>query len=342
MLRNTLRRHWTAFAAWRHSRLVLRTTQALLALGILGLLAYSLKGVAWSTLRTELPVNPLFYLLFAMFYVWLPLSEMVAYRVIWPLHAWKSLPIFIKKRIYNREIFQYSGEVFFFTWARRQVDRPSLDIARDIRDQNIVSSAASTLVALVLVVAFLSLSRTSLTAWIGPRGMPLLIAGTVVTLGLVAVGIRFRRHIFAMAPGTALVIFGVHAARFALEQAVQIAMWAVAIPEVPLRVWCSYAALSLVISRLPLVTNRDLLFASIGITLAAGMAVPVEQVAALMLVVAGLGKVATILLFAGSTLASRCASTWRSNREGRHLRILTREISALAPGSTCGGTVEVT
>ena len=290
---------------------MLRTTQALLALGVLGLLAYSLKGVDWSTLRTELPANPLFYLLFTLFYLWLPLSEMVAYRVIWPLHAWKTLPIFIKKRIYNREIFQYSGEVFFFTWARRQVDRPSLDIARDIRDQNIVSSAASTVVALALVVAFLSLGKTSLTAWVGPRGMPLLIAGTVVTLGLVALGIRFRRHIFAMAPGTALVIVGIHAGRFALEQAVQIAMWAVAIPEVPLRVWYTYAALSLVISRLPLVTNRDLLFASLGITLAAGMAIPVEKVAALMLVVAGLGKAVTIAFFAGFTLVTRCAATRR-------------------------------
>jgi len=311
MLRNTLRRHWTGFAAWRQTRLVLRTTQAFLALGVLSLLAHSLKGVDWLTLLAELPVNPLFYLLFVLLYVWLPLSEIVAYRIIWPLHAWKSLPIFIKKRIYNREIFQYSGEVFFFTWARRQVDRPSLDIARDIRDQNIVSSAASTLVALVLVCAFLSLGKTSLTAWIGPRGMPLLIAGAVVTLGLVALGIRFRRHIFAMAPGTALLIFGVHAGRFALEQAVQIAMWAVAIPEVPLRVWCTYAALSLVISRLPLVTNRDLLFASISITLAAGMAIPVEQVAALMLVVAGLGKVVTIAFFAGVTLVTRCPATRR-------------------------------
>ena len=290
---------------------MLRRAQVYLSLGILGLLAYTLRGIDWRILWTELPANPLFYLLFLLFYLWLPLTEIVAYRVIWPLDAWKSLPVFIKKRIYNREVFQYSGEVYFFTWARRQIDRSTRDVARDIRDQNIVSSVASTMVALVLVVVFFYLGEKSLTDWIGRQDVSILIGAAVVTLGLFALVIWLRKHNFALAPGTALLILGVHVGRFVFEQVLQIGMWAVAIPEVSPRVWCTYAALSLVISRIPLVTNRDLLFASISIPFAAAMGggIPVEAIAALMLVVAGSGKVLTILCYIGFTLAGRTGST---------------------------------
>ncbi|NNG14967.1 MAG: hypothetical protein HKM89_00715 [Gemmatimonadales bacterium] len=298
-------------------RLALRSTRAILSLGILGLLAYSLRGMDWRALLAALPANPLFYLLFVLFYLWLPLTEIVAYRVIWPLNTWKSLPVFIKKRIYNREVFQYSGEIYFFTWARKQVDRPSGNIARDIRDQNIVSSVASTLVALVLVAVFVHLGQKGLADLIGRQDISIVIGAAVVTVGLIALMAWFRKHIFAMAPRTALLVLGIHIGRFVFEQVLQIGMWAVALPEVPLRVWCTYAALSLIVSRIPLMTNRDLLFASISITLAAGMGTPVEVLAALMLVVAGLGKVLTMLCYAGFGLGKRPPDGRAARRAGR-------------------------
>lgn len=309
-------------ATSRRGRLALNMARAILSLGILGLLAHTLRGIDWRALWAELPTNPVFYLLFVLFYLWLPLTEIVAYRVIWPVNAWKSLPVFIKKRIYNREVFQYSGEIYFFAWARKQGSRSDLEVAKDIRDQNIVSSVGSTLVALVLVAVFLRLGEQSLTDWIGRQDIALMIGTAVVAVGLVALMVWFRKHIFAMAPGTAIIILGVHVGRFVFEQALQIGMWVAAIPEVPLGVWCTYAALSLVISRIPLVTNRDLLFASISISLAAGMALPVEAIAALMLVVAGLGKVMTILCYTGFTLAGRTAAPHRLERHAAPNRAL--------------------
>jgi multisubunit Na+/H+ antiporter MnhB subunit len=333
-----LRRRWASFVASRRGRFVLSSARVVLSLGILGLLAYTLRGIDWQALWAELPANPLFYLLFLLLYLWLPLAEIVAYRVIWPLDAWKSLPVFIKKRIYNREVFQYSGEVYFFAWARKHVDRPAVNVAKDIRDQNIVSSVASTLVALVLVAAFLHLGEWSLTDWVGQQDITIPIGAAVVAVGLFALVIRFRKHILAMAPRTALLILGVHVGRFVFEQVLQIGMWVVAIPEVSLRVWCTYAALSLVISRIPLVTNRDLLFASISIPLAAGMAIPVEAIAALMLVVAGLGKVLTILFYTAFTLAGRTTAPRRLERHGAHNRGLHSEMDVMVLDTAMSST----
>jgi hypothetical protein len=272
----------------------------------------------WPALRDELPASPLFYLLFLLFYLWLPLTEIGAYRAIWPLSAWKSLPVFIKKRIYNREVFQYSGEIYFFTWARKHIDRSPPNVARAIRDQNIVSSVASTLVAFVLVAALLQLGETRITELIGRNDVPALVGVAIIAVGLVTLIVWFRKRIFTMAPRTAFLVLGVHIGRFLFEQVLLIAMWAVALPEVPLRVWYTYAALSLIVSRIPLVTNRDLLFASISISLAARIGTPVEAIAALMLVVAGLGKVVTVLCFAGFALAGRARSAQRhGGREDR-------------------------
>ncbi len=335
---DTLRRLWTSFAASRRGRLGLRRVQVYLSLGILGLLAYTLRGIDWRALWAERPVNPLFYLLFLLFYLWLPLTEIVAYRVIWPLNAWKSLPVFIKKRIYNREVFQYSGEIYFFAWARQQSERSDLEVARDIRDQNIVSSVGSTLVALVLVAVFLHLGEQRLTDWIGRQDIAIPIGAAAVAVGLVALIVWFRKHIFAMAPRTALLILAVHVGRFVLEQVLQIGMWAVAIPKAPLGVWCTYAALSLVVSRIPLVTNRDLLFATFSITLAARMTIPVEAIAALMLVVAGLGKVLTVLCFTALMLAGRTTAPRRLEQQAAPNRDLHSETDIMVLGTVMSST----
>jgi len=305
MLIDGTREHRVALTSRSRYRAHLKVARGFLSLGSLGLLVYSLRGLNCITVLTELPTRPLFYLLFVIGYLWLPASEIFAYRVIWPLGAWKSLPIFIKKRIYNREVFQYTGELLLFSWARRQLDRPASRIAKDIRDQNIVSAVASTLVAIVLVAIFIYLGDASPAAWIGRQGRGWLIVVAIGTAACSALIVHFRRHFFAVAPGTALTVFGIHAGRFALEQAIQVGMWWSALPDVPLRVWWSYAALSLVIARIPLLTNRDLLFTSIGITLAADFMMRPEAIAVVMIVVAALGKAVTVLFFTGFTIAAR-------------------------------------
>jgi hypothetical protein len=58
-----------------------------------------------------------------------------------------------------------------------------------------------------------------------------------------------------------------------------------------------------VISRIPLLTNHDVLFASVGIGMASRLAFPVESVAATMLVIAGLAKAVTITFFLSERFA---------------------------------------
>ena len=70
-----------------------------------------------------------------------------------------------------------------------------------------------------------------------------------------------------MAAKTALLIFGVLLVRLIVGQVLQIGMWAVAMPEVSLPVWFTFAAASIIVSRIPFVPNRDLIFLGLGVSL---------------------------------------------------------------------------
>ena len=88
-------------------------------LGIVAYLLYELRDISWTEIGAALPTNPLFYLLFLVLYFLLPVAECFVYRITWTFEAWKSFPAFVKKRIYNNDILGYSGEVYFYTWARK-------------------------------------------------------------------------------------------------------------------------------------------------------------------------------------------------------------------------------
>ena len=280
---------WRRFARTGRGRTIAGAGRLVVLVATFALLAASLRGIDWTALQAALPDRPAFYVLVLVSYLWLPASDLVAYRMLWTFQGWRSLLAFVTKRIYNREVLQYSGEFVFFGWARRSVGGSSSDLARTIRDQNIIQSIASTGVALVLVAGFLMLAGRG-----RPGGLDLdgRWAGAGMAVGaLLGLALWWGRRWLAMNWRTTRRMLGVHSLRFVVEQALQIWMWAAAVPGVALGDWLVYAAVSVVISRIPLVTNRDVVFASVGIGIAAKLALPTEAVAATMLMTAGLGKV---------------------------------------------------
>jgi len=293
-----LKSSWTRFAESSRGRGTLRAVETVFALGVVGYLVYELRDVSWEDLAEALPTHPVFYLLFLLLYFLLPAAEIVLYRITWTFDVWKSIPAFIKKRIYNKDVLQYSGEVYFYTWARNRVGLSDREIARGIRDQNIVSSAASTTVAVLLLIVFLYAGQINVAAWMGQQATAYLAAGVVVTLLMVLLGIRLRRYLFSMAWRTAFLIFAIHVVRLVIGQGMQIGMWAVAMPEVSLRVWFTYAAVSIVVSRIPFIPNRDLIFLGIGVSLSEVVQISEVGVLGMLGAITVLGKVFNVVFFA--------------------------------------------
>jgi len=316
-----LKESWNHFSGSSNGRAILRAIRWLFLAAILVFLAVQLTRIGWIEIWRSLPTNPLFYVLFLGIYFSLPLTEVLIYRLTWDLRFWSSLPAFIKKRIYNREVVGYSGEVYFMTWVRRNLGVSDREVLETVRDNNIVSSIASTLVALTLLSVFLFESTLGVAELIGDANIYYVAGGGLVLTVLLALAARFRRYLFSMPLKIALLIGGIQVVRLLAGQAMQIGQWEVAVPEVTWQAWFTLAVASIVVTRIPLIPNAELIFVGAGIELSHNMNAPTAPIAGMLLVTGVLGKALNFILFAALSIRSgrepsRPSSSPNSANEG--------------------------
>ncbi|MEM6647571.1 MAG: hypothetical protein AAF730_15100 [Bacteroidota bacterium] len=275
--------------------LLRKAAQAVMLVGILGYLVYRLSAIGWGEVWASLPTQPLFYGLFVLLYLSIPIGEVFIYGYLWPKPKLRWLPMFIKKRVYNKDVMGYSGEVYLFMALQDRVVQGKRAIARIVRDVNVLSVVASTVVALVLLALFLTQGSLSL-ATLGLDRTGVVIGAVVV----IAVGIgawQFRRHLFSLTRRQSGVLLAIFGTRLVLGQIIQIGMWRVALPEVELSVWFTYAAVGLILSRIPFLPNQDLIFLGLGVELSGLLDVPESGIAAVLLTTSVLDKVLNATLF---------------------------------------------
>ncbi len=273
--------------------------------GVMGYLVFALTEIGWKAIWTSLPASPWFYLIFLSLYFSLPLTEVFIYRITWKYPFWQSFPVFVKKRIYNKDVIGYSGEVYFYAWARKNVGLPDKELWKTVRDNNIISSFSSTFVAAVLLGVFLLEGQISLDRWIGHSTLSYGVGGALVFALATALAFRFRKYIFSMPVRAALMIFGIQCFRLLAGQVLQIAQWAVVIPEVSLQAWFTFSAASIIVSRIPILPNRDLLFLGAGVELSVMLDISSAQVAGMLLMTSVLNKILNVVVFAAASALDR-------------------------------------
>lgn len=299
--RERVRAGWGRLQAFADSPTgaTLRTwAQRLLTLGIVGYLLVRFSQIGWGEILRELPTNGWFYVIFLLLYMMLPLSESVIYRVAWGTSFWTNLPVFIKKRVYNKDFFGYSGEAYLYAWARRHVALPGRRILGIIRDNVVLSGFGSTVFAVLLLAAFLAVGNVEVLGISRGEGLVYfaLAAGTLVAAAIL--GARFRGRLFAL-PGRVLgLAFLLHFGRLLAMNVLQVMQWDLVIPGVGWQSWFVLLAAQVVISRLPLLPARDLLFLGASVELAAGLGVPRAAMAAMFVVLSALDKGLNLVLFA--------------------------------------------
>lgn len=109
----------TEFFKTERGKTILKWSRRVINAAVLVWLVYQLSNIGWISVWQSLPVQPLFYILFLLLFVQLPLFEVLIYRLIWTFDTLKSIPVFLLKRVYNKDVIGYSGEVYFFAWAKK-------------------------------------------------------------------------------------------------------------------------------------------------------------------------------------------------------------------------------
>lgn len=288
---------WSRFAKSRAGRRTLKALRWTVTAAIVGFLGYKLLGIGWTELWNSLPRTPWFYLIFVAIYFTLPTFESLVYGRLWKLPARTTLPAMIKKRVLNVDVVGYSGEVYLYMWARRHVDRSDRELAHMVKDYNIVSSIASTLVAVGLLIVFVVIGQVPLPeAWLA-HDLTYVVAAVAAIALVTGLTVHFRRAILMLPGRTLLALFGLHVGRLLFVMGLQVAQWAVVLPEVPLSTWCTFLAVQIVVSRVPFLPSRDLVFAGAGMELARAVKVSSSAVAGMLLVHTILSKIANFTLF---------------------------------------------
>jgi len=314
LLKHTFRTAKKSFKAFRNSprgRTSLKYLTYFAQVLIIVIIAIQLTGIGWGNMFNSLPTTPWFYVLFLFIYFLLPFSETLAYKLTWGIPYWKSISIFIKKRIFNKDVMGYSGELVLMQWATQHTEKTKKQIFKDVRDMNIISSAASTIVAFGLLgILFITGQIKALDQIIrkdflsGTSLIEYAVVGIIAAI-LISVIIRFRKYLFSMPAGITIKVFSIHTIRMIVLYAAQILQWHLVLPVISMEIWFTFLSVNIIISRIPIIPSQDLVATGTNIEIAKILQVPVAPVTGIFLVHDVLGKMLNFLLYLYLTITGK-------------------------------------
>ena len=261
--------------------------------GVIVYLFFQLHRIGWAEIWETRPTSPLFYLFVLLGYLTLPLADTLIYRRLWKPRFGETLVACLRKRIYNSAFVGYSGEVFLLVWARIRVKRTDAQLAHEIKDTNILSALVSNYVTAGLLLFLL------ITGGFRHPEMPWFDLWALATLALAAlipIAFLFRGRFMVLGARDAWTILAIHAIRFAMVQAFVLGQWHVELREIGFAGLISLLAVQMLVSRIPVVPNRDLLFVSIGIALSGSLALPQAKIASLLVTTAALQQILHLVI----------------------------------------------
>jgi hypothetical protein len=265
----------------------------LLSLIFVGAAVYQVSGLDLETILALVPTSPLFWGLFAVSYLIGPASDWFIFQRLWGIGA-SAFGALVRKLIYNELLVGYLGEVYFYGWARQNLRFVTTPFGA-VKDVAVLSAIAGNVTTLIfLAVAFLLVRLLPLHDHVTAIGWSLaFVIGTSLAVMLL------RRSLFSLERRELRMVFAVHLFRILATALFSAALWHLVLPHVELGWWLILVTLRLLISRLPFVPNKDVVFAGIAVHALGGEV----EMSALMALMAGLTLAAHVLVGLSFALA---------------------------------------
>lgn len=245
------RRNWTKWLG------------SLISFAVLIAALWQWRNIDFANIWALMPVSPAFWITYLVYYFSGPISEWVIFRRLWRLPASGILPI-LRKKLSNELVLGYLGEVYFYTWARRNSQLTAAPFGA-IKDVAILSAMAGNAVTLAMLAIgfplFLGLID-GLDLALSQRTLAISVSFIAVTSIIVLV---LRRHVLSLRPGELLFVLFIHGCRIGIGIVLLTWMWHLALPEISLLWWGLLSLLRQLVTRLPFVPNKDIIFAGLAI-----------------------------------------------------------------------------
>ena len=264
---------------------------ALVSLALLVTIAWQFRSVNTAEISALIPKTPWFWAIFALYYLAGPCTEWIIFRRLWGLPL-SGMAALLRKMVSNELLLGYLGEVQFYAWARARLKRVAAPFGA-VKDVAILSALTGNIATLGMLIWAWPLVANGA---IGAKSHTIFLSlGVVLVTSFVI--LLFRQRLFTLPRRDLVFITVIHFARIFIILALAAELWHTVLAEVPIGIWLVLATLRMLVSRLPLIPNKDVVFAGIAVFLMGHE----TQVAGLMTMMAGLMLVAHLCV--GGVLA---------------------------------------
>jgi hypothetical protein len=284
-------------AAWhaRWGKLALHALRWGVPILLLVFLGLGLSKIGWGRVWDARPRALGFYLvLFLQFFVQ-PIADIVIYRNLLQVGRALPLTVLLRKRFLNSYMLDYSGEAYFFFWAKEHLELKKNRLLHAVKDTNILSAGAGLVMVWLILLALVASGGVKLPVFLSANFWTLALLGSlplVLCLALVVGGRRVtmlqRREIAST--------FVIHLVRSVAALAFEFAFWwfSGALPSAA--VCMEFIALRLLITRLPLIPNKDLIFIGVGMATAGLMDLSAPRVTAVLVIMTAFDQIQGVIL----------------------------------------------
>lgn len=231
----------------------------ILSLLVLATALYQMRTLSVAEIVSVVPKTLEFCTLFVVSYLVGPASEWFVFRRIWGVGA-NAFGALVRKLIYNELLLGYLGEAYFYGWARKRLGFVTAPFGA-VKDLALLSAVAGNIMTLV----FLALAYPYLDLLPVHEHASAIIWSLAFVLGTSFIITIFRRSIFSLERNELSFIFAVQVLRILASVGLSAALWHLAFPSSPIALWLVLATIRLLISRLPFVPNKDVVFAGAAV-----------------------------------------------------------------------------
>jgi hypothetical protein len=279
----------------------------------LGFVGYQIYRIGLSRVWLSPPTSIAFYVILVFPTVLLPAADLIIYRYLWNVPSRSLISALLRKRYMNSLLLDYSGEAYFFLWARKNVQQPDSVIAHSVKDSNVLSAGAglaTNAIVLLLVVAVagahvLRLNRVGLGSAAIAATIP-----AILCLALVIGG----RKLTALSRAQMATVFFIHFVRSAGTLVLDFILWFLS-GALPSAFTClEFVALRVLVSRLPIVPNKNLVFAGVAITAAGYLNASTPRVTAVVIIFSAFEQLMALAVVGIPWLVERSGLRQRGRR----------------------------
>ncbi|MCJ9428833.1 hypothetical protein [Kordiimonas marina] len=264
-----------------------------------------LSDIGWHEVLANLPTTPVFYIVLILNFLLLPASELLIYRPLWPTPtppAGMTLAALMRKQAFNDAVIGYGGEAFFFLWGRRHLGLTAGKVFSLIKDNNIISAATSSSAALLIVLLFAAIGQLKMITGGAPEALPYIAGALGIGILVVPLLMLFGRHIIKIPRKQAWRVAGLHFGRIILFESLLITQWSVVLPDVPVSTWVGFIAAKMVLTRIPLMPNKELMLLGLAVTISKHVQAGEAALAGLFLAGTAISQILNVSVFLGTSL----------------------------------------